>query len=686
MFCPNCGNQVEDGSRFCGFCGNRFGPRPMAPVQETPVQQFTQAENDAFFTQEEQVPVTYAAPVPANTGNAPGKFKLPALRLSKKSLIIGGAAVAAVILLVLIVVIASLSSGGSEPNYALYIKDSQVYYNALSGKESAQVTEDLTDGEDVDNSDLHKAADELGEAMHLTEDGKTLFYMDEIGDNATLYCRSVANFNKAPVEIASGVEEYVVCDGGKLVFYLKGGTLHRCKSPFGKENDEKIARDVYEFDVTKDGDYILYENEDSVFYVIHKGEEEKVGSDIEIEYVGDKGTVYYKDGDRLYAKAVGQKKEKLLSDVDSVFGFSEDGTFYFTRDAEMTLADFFEDNSEYEYWMKNMADEYLYFDSLHYYNGKEEILLAETCRGYKTQYSDDSIALCYSAADISTLEELSYLALEKLSDMDKYYYSSVYDVAEIMVEDALDDVTMNCVVIGGTVSQVDVENVGSFEYSPDGKTIYFLCDVDEEREEGTVYKASVSGQKVGKTEKFDDDVYSKWGFYYVGSSDYLVYYKDVEKGEGELFVNGASVDEDVYLYRSGSYNAQKDTLLFFTDYDGEKGEGTLRAYNGKKASDISDDVYVATILPNGDVVFLYDYNLTKREGTLAIYDGKTADIADDVFDYTFTPGGDVLFLYDYNTSKYRGTLAVYDGKVTELDEDVVALITITGDYHHYFDS
>ena len=43
MYCPNCGEQIPDRSRLCGFCGYRLGaaapppPQPQYPQQPAPI-------------------------------------------------------------------------------------------------------------------------------------------------------------------------------------------------------------------------------------------------------------------------------------------------------------------------------------------------------------------------------------------------------------------------------------------------------------------------------------------------------------------------------------------------------------------------------------------------------------------------------------------------------------------------
>ncbi len=72
MFCPNCGKQISDNSKFCGFCGAVMTP-PAAPITEqpaaAPMEPMPVAEQPAAAAPMEPMPVTEqpAAQEPAPT-------------------------------------------------------------------------------------------------------------------------------------------------------------------------------------------------------------------------------------------------------------------------------------------------------------------------------------------------------------------------------------------------------------------------------------------------------------------------------------------------------------------------------------------------------------------------------------------------------------------------------------------
>lgn len=667
MFCSKCGNQVADGSRFCIYCGNPFEAQNAYPAQQPAAQVYSQEDNDAFFASAGQT-FAYAPAQPAAVQQpAKKKFALP--NIPKKFLLIGCGAVA--VLLVVIILLSSITSGG-KANYALYLKDGQLFYHDISGKEGHQVTDDLTDGRDPDNYALRNLSNAISDSVYLTKDGKTLFYMDEVDGTGKLFCRSLTDFKKEPVQIASGVEEYAASGDGKDVFYLKNGTIYH----YDGKNQEKIAKNVEDFGISDNGD-VLYQNDDDVWYFISKGETEKLGSEIDICYVTEKGVVYYQNNDKLYRKPFGKDKEKLVSHVSDVRGFLEDGTFYFTRKEEMSIADFFQEDAEYEYWMKNLSEyQYTPFYELYYFNGREEILLTAGCSGNSIRYVNDSVWMFYTAYDLTAIPKLTYKQLEEMCNSEEYYYDSVSSVARVMLDEAFREAEGIYVDTKGQTSPIEAENIDRFVCCPDGKTVYLMCDVDEETATGTVYKMNVSGNKFGTPEKINEDVCSDEGFYFAGEK-HFIYFKNVKNGEGEMFVNGVSAADDVCVRYYARYNEKKDALLFMTDYRDNTRTGTLCVYDGRKTETISDDVVSYLIGANGTVAFCYDYDMHKGEGVLAVYDGKVTQVSDDICRYTFTPDGDLLFLYDYNFNKYRGNLAVYTGgKIKELDEDVVELITI----------
>lgn len=132
MFCPKCGQELPDGSKFCPWCGaastsvaNGFQPKAAdpAPVQ-TPA------------------PAAPSAPAP-DYAAAPG-----APKRSKKPLILGGIAVVAVAVIAAVVVFATglLSGGGSAtfPNGYFSLDGVIPFGFRVSGEEGEQTIEFLS--------------------------------------------------------------------------------------------------------------------------------------------------------------------------------------------------------------------------------------------------------------------------------------------------------------------------------------------------------------------------------------------------------------------------------------------------------------------------------------------------------------------------------------------------------------
>lgn len=668
MFCPNCRRQLPDGTKFCGSCGtplNVASAPAAAPVDPVvPVAPVKTAEKAPLIK-------------PEVLEGIKNSVKNSIKKVPVKYLKIGGIALAA---LVLIIIVASLFSGGGEANYTMYIKDGQTYYNDFTKKAPYQITDDLMD--DAENYELASNSYYIGRGMCLTEDGDKLFYLDKIDDGTgTLYYRSTSKLTKDPTKLAAGVSKYAVSEDGKTVTYLKGNTLYQ----HNLKEETKIAKDVREFEASSDGKILYYVDEEDTVYAYNKGTEEKVGSEIEIEYVTeDYKTVYFMDEDTLYKKELGKDKVKLVTDVSSVYGFNDKGTFYYTEAADVSLTDFFTWDEDHASWKESLQEsETTLYYSLYYYNGKSAELVAEACGNRISSSCDDSYIMFYTQYDAAAVGGIS---MEKLETA---YYESYYGLstaAAELVQGLLAEDGVNYIVIDGTATEVSIENLSKLRVSPDGKTVYALCDVEES--EGDLYKATVSGSKVGKFEEIDDSVSSEYGFSYASSSDsysdYFCYYKDVKDYEGELCVNGESVDDDVYAYSSVRYNAKENELVYYVDYDRDDSEGTLKIYDGKKAVEVADSVHGYSIGENGKILYLYDYSSNKSKGSLALYDGKVKEIAEDVYNYAFTPDGDVVYLYDYSTSSYRGDLALYNGKKSQqIDEDVVALIPLYESSYYY---
>lgn len=714
MICPNCGRELAEGTKFCGGCGTRVAQPVQQPVQQPAAQpvQFTEV---VFEQPAQPVQPEVEAKKPPVLDTLKGLLK----KIPGKYLKLGGI-VAAV--LVVAIVLVSVFAGGSgskggngQPDGALYLKDGELYYSDYSKKEPLEITGNLLD--DASSSTLSGYAYEIAATIHVTADGKTMFFMDKLDyyGTGTLYYRSLTDFKQDAEKIASGVSRYTVSEDGKLVTYLKNGTLYQ----FDMKDEVKLEKDVSTYRVSPDGKIIYYRNSDGAWYVMKNGEDEKIGTDISIEHITDDyATVYYLSDGKLYKKTIGKDKEKLLSDVEEITEIGEDGTFYYAKLEEVPLSDFFvEDTEEYDGLMETLGEEILEFYEIGYYNGKTDTIIGENCSDIDGVYYDGGFMALYNQYDVASVTSIG------LTELVEYYYDSYHyyvgDAAREMVQNQLMETGSGYVAINGTVSVLDVADIYDITVSHDGSTMFILADVDFGSDEavaapsedvpvsgeegtiedlytpatnaGTLYKVTIAKDAVKSVDEYDTDVYADSGLYYAsyyGSdySEYFVYFKDVEDDHGDLYANGTLVDSDVYANRTVRYEVKSKSLVYYTEYDYDKYVGTLKTWDGKASTEVYDEVSTYSIVDSGDILVGYDEE--DETFTLAVWDGKNlTDITDEAYTVTELDNGDILVGTDYSSRGESFTLNLWDGKkLTEISEDVYDYtVMFNGDILYLYD-
>ena len=371
---------------------------------------------------------------------------------------------------------------------------------------------------------------------------------------------------------------------------------------------------------------------------------------------------------------LGKKAKEVGTDIEGISGVTLDGTFYYWTYPEGDMSDYFDDN--------DLDGDMNFLSTLYYFNGSKSKKIADnvyvdTALSTGNAYGDRTAIYYYQFGKVAE-GDLDYNDLQDLMEDDM-------DYEEAMVE-LLTEVSGKCnryIGINGKSGKVKVEEkISQLYLSGNGKTMYALADVDDDGE-GILLKASVSGNKVKSFKEVDSEVSVGYiqGFLYTGASfglsevpeanagNLFVYFKDVKDSEGELFINGKSAAEDVYT-RGIVYNPGKKAVMFYMDMDG--GEGTLCMHNGKKLTEISEDVFGYTVHRSGDVAFKTDY----KDGayTVSLYTGKVKVVGEDVSSFVFTADGDILYLAD--VKKGEGDLYLYTGKAKLIDEDVTYIIPV----------
>ncbi|MBQ3497423.1 MAG: zinc-ribbon domain-containing protein, partial [Oscillospiraceae bacterium] len=149
MFCTNCGNKIDDGSKFCPDCGAKLTAAEEAPVAEsadTAAPAPVEAPVEAASSKEEAAPVQSpvqsapAAAVPAEAASAPSAKK------PSKVAVVGMAAVGivAAVVVVAVLFIAGVFTGPSGKVGAAFEKTFKAYeaaYDELGGFDAAALLE-----------------------------------------------------------------------------------------------------------------------------------------------------------------------------------------------------------------------------------------------------------------------------------------------------------------------------------------------------------------------------------------------------------------------------------------------------------------------------------------------------------------------------------------------------------------
>lgn len=255
MFCPKCGNQVPDGSKFCSKCGeNLVSAAPEAPVAPVPP-----VTPEPPVAQEPPVapvdPVTPPQPQPAKPA-----FVQPKKKLDKK-LLIGIAAIAAVLVLLIgvITVISLIASSGNDEAYIYFSDGKYMMLNKLKQGAEKEIASARSD-------------DDYTGSVRFSADGKYVYYFTKYdSDNYTgTLCRAqMGKLKKDPSKndkyidiIAANVYSYTLLENGSILYKNGDNTLYLYKD----EESQQIAKEV--------SSYFLDEDENRLAYTIRTENEE----------------------------------------------------------------------------------------------------------------------------------------------------------------------------------------------------------------------------------------------------------------------------------------------------------------------------------------------------------------------------------------------------------------------------
>jgi len=454
-----------------------------------------------------------------------------------------------------------------------------------------------------------------------SKDCKRVVYMNDDGD---IYEKASG---KDKEKIDSEIESVAwISDDCKTVVYTKDGNLYAKKT--GKDK-QKIASEVY--------DVVEAYSSSSIYYTVLSEVEIKLSDYLDDDMKDSDAAltkpVYpnYSDPTTFSATYTEWPTYPSWNDPEYDTKLQQYNDIRAALDVEYDKAvvkyredyDLYDEKVDREDIRENI-DDYNYTEnrySPYYYDGKNATLLTENYARFDEAAYDKAVM---------AFEEISSgtAAKVKISEVE-----SLYSLRN-MVEEALEGSTGLCVAVGKNVTRLeDVEgmDLGYLEMDPDGKSMYCMVELNYDECTAELYRLTISGDKVGKFEKYDEDVYYNNAWYVAGGK--FIYFKDYdsEKQDGELYMDKKLIDSDVNS-NNIVYSEDMKALLYYKDVNSEKDYGTLCiSKNGGKGKKIADDVHTIGYTSKGELLYLKDYSTSSYSGELYLYtDGKSKKIDSDV--------------------------------------------------------
>lgn len=305
MFCKSCGMELEEGALFCSACGAQAEPEKEDVTDKSAAdgekQRFCPncgCENDEtdIFCRECGMSLVVAV-----QGAERKKVRSAADKKVLMKWIAMGAACLAALALVLWGVTHLMAGTSSGSAFVIYDKENELTA-ARKSKFVPTVVGDKIQANEDDNGNGYGIYED--NYIRYSESGEYLYYPQKGEDGEfDLYRKNLKKKKDEGTKLASKIRDYVLIDDDNFV-YVK--------------DSEKFK-----------------------LYLYHKGESEKIGSDVGWFRVSENGKyiLWIADGD-LYVQAAKVKAEtkKLDTNVTRMYGFSDDlRTIVYQKDTDLYI-------------------------------------------------------------------------------------------------------------------------------------------------------------------------------------------------------------------------------------------------------------------------------------------------------------------------------------------------------------
>ena len=453
-----------------------------------------------------------------------------------------------------------------------YIKENELFIANIKSLNAFQATSDLFSGETTRNTSFYDLLINPYQ-IQITSDGSRLFYPDRTITDGTynLNTRTISGNGKnpgEPVRLDTDIRGvFRTSEDGRHVFYIKGESRTLYWYDVNKDRT-RIASEIDEFIINKNGTLIYYTDSSSNLYFKKRSAAEPEKVDGESELVGaspDFSTVYYIKDSTLYRKKLNESRVKISSGISYMLMIYDSGELYYVKETDD------EDRKT--------------VDTAYYYDGANETKL-----GANMEFD--------RAFDVGSVNPvLVYSVYAKDGDTSGYRLAVKGLDSEITVSKTFRDPALN----------------------PSETKLYYIDDFNETRQTGDLWCAEITDSGKKQASHLYEDVYS----YSLTKKGGVIYFCHLNKAEtmAELYLDGKMIDIDVSLNQGAVEIGETGSFLYYVDYNVSKGRGSLKICENGKPVLISDDVALFTQQGAKTASYLIVEG-TSNLGELYRYDGS----------------------------------------------------------------
>lgn len=634
VYCMKCGRLNTTEIRYCPYCG--------APRQDTT------RSLPAFLT----------------------KLKKMRSMLFLSAIFAIAAAIAAAAILLLI------GRSSTSPT-AVYYKFDAIRAANLSTLDTYQISDDT-------NSDEGNYV--ISAYTFTSPDGRHLYYPED----GTVYRSDLKAKTKdkdTAIRIDSGIGYFFEVTPDNKAVYIKQST----NSLYLNDgiNRKKAALDVTYCTMNADGTKLIYANQESDIYMldIRTLTEEKIVPDATLLWISnDFTTVCYQKGGSLYEHIIGGDSQKITSDFSSFIAHMDDGTLYYTKsDTEtVSLGDFLNDDMSeadaalsepnitdfqtqepYTDWWGNtsyttVTDYDAYDAACDAYSDKlmRDELRTQTANQimdfpHETLYAykdgvETLVADNYAYSLITSSSGLLVYKKNAISPPEKVNISEVsdiYAIIELINRYQSEDNAIYTILNGTETLLIEPNSAAladTFFYSEDEKKLYYIDSFDAAASCGTLKYITVSDNEFTPPQVIDEHV-SACTFDPITNT--LLYFKELQNGCGDLYMNGDMIDSDVSLHGM-LLSKDAKTLYYRTDVSTDGLSATLMKWRSAHKERVAYDAAQA-VLVSDKLVYLTDFSASDYSGNLYLYTGTESKLIE----------GDVSYIFD--TERYSEKPFIY---------------------------